>query len=159
MVGPLDGASLLALMTGSDNPERAIHGEYLAEGVLAPMFMIRTGAWKFIHTPTDPDQLFDLDADPLEQTNLATSPAQAARLADFRSRIAARHDIARLTRDVMASQQSRLMLFKALSAGKVYPWDFQPLRDASEQYTRNRQGVTERDRLSRFPKAPEPHKQ
>ena len=151
MVGPLDGESLLPLLTGPDDPERTIYGEYLAEGVVAPMFMIRSGTWKFIHCPGDPDQLFDIDADPLEQTNLAAAPAHAARVADFCARIAARYDMERLTRDVMSSQQSRLMLFKALSSGKYYPWDFQPLRDASEQYTRNRQGVTERDRLSRFP--------
>ncbi len=151
MVGPLDGESLLPLLTGADNPERTIHGEYLAEGVVAPMFMIRTGKWKFIHCAGDPDLLFDIDADPLEQVNLATAPAHGARVADFRASIAARYDVGRLTSDVMTSQQSRLMLFKALSSGKYYPWDFQPLRDASEQYTRNRQGVTERDRLSRFP--------
>jgi choline-sulfatase len=154
MVGPVDGKSLLPLIEGADKPERTIHGEYLAEGVVAPMFMIRSGKWKFIHTPTDPDLLFDLDADPMEQTNLAALPAQAERVATLRAEIAARHDVERLAGDVIASQQSRLMLFKALSAGKVYPWDFQPLRDASEQYTRNRQGVTERDQLSRFPRMP-----
>jgi choline-sulfatase len=156
MVGPLDGESLLPLMTGADNPERTIHGEYLAEGVLAPMFMIRTGRWKFIHTATDPDQLFDLAGDPLEQANLASSPEHAGRIAAFRADIARRYDEERLAREVMASQQARLLLFQSLSNGKQFPWDFQPLRDASLQYTRNRQGVTERDQLSRFPKAPTP---
>ncbi len=159
MVGPLDGASLLPLIEGNDDPERTIHGEFLAEGVVAPMFMVRTGKWKFIHCPGDPDQLFDLDADPLEETNLAARPEHTELVGDYRRRIAARHDVERLTAEVMASQQSRLMLFKALSAGKVYPWDFQPLRDASLQYTRNRQGVTERDQLSRYPAVPEAQKQ
>ena len=54
MVGPLDGESLLPLLTGPDDPERTIYGEYLAEGVVAPMFMIRTGKWKFIHCASDP---------------------------------------------------------------------------------------------------------
>jgi len=158
MVGPLDGRSLLPLIEGADHAERTIHGEFLAEGVVAPMFMIRSGKWKFIHCPGDPDQLFDLDADPLEETNLAAAPEHGAQVAGFRQQIVARYDIERLAAEVMASQQSRLMLFKALSAGKVYPWDFQPLRDASLQYTRNRQGVTERDQLSRFPAVPESRK-
>ena len=47
------------------------------------------------------------------------------------------------------------MMFKALKRGAHYPWDFQPLRDASEQYTRNHMSVTDRDLQSRFPRAPD----
>ena len=46
------------------------------------------------------------------------------------------------------------MMFEALKRGERFPWDFQPLRDASEQYTRNHMSVTDRDLASRFPKAP-----
>ena len=55
----------------------------------------------------------------------------------------------------MESQKARHMLFAALRRGSYFPWDFQPLRDASEQYTRNHMDVTGRDIQSRFPKAPE----
>ena len=34
--------------------------------------MLRRGDFKFIHTPSDPDQLYNVTADPLERTNLAT---------------------------------------------------------------------------------------
>ena len=37
------------------------------------------------------------------------------------------------------------MMFEALKRGNHFPWDFQPLRDASEQYTRNHMSVTDRD--------------
>ncbi len=47
------------------------------------------------------------------------------------------------------------MMFEALKRGHHFPWDFQPLRDASEQYTRNHMSVTERDLKSRFPQAPD----
>jgi choline-sulfatase len=40
--------------------------EYHAEGVTAPAAMIRSGRWKLIVCRGDPDQLFDLSADPLE---------------------------------------------------------------------------------------------
>jgi choline-sulfatase len=47
------------------------------------------------------------------------------------------------------------MMFEALKRGSHFPWDFQPLRDASEQYTRNHMSVTDRDLKSRFPHAPD----
>ena len=58
-------------------------------------------------------------------------------------------------KDVLESQQSRHVLFEALKRGNHFPWDFQPLRDASEQYTRNHMSVTDRDLQSRFPHAPD----
>ena len=50
-----------------------------------------------------------------------------------------------------ASQRARHTVFQALREGVAFPWDFQPKRVASEQYTRNSADVAERDRLARFP--------
>jgi choline-sulfatase len=72
----------------------------------------------------------------------------------FREEIAARFNIDLINHQVLESQQSRLMMFEALKRGARFPWDFQPLRDASEQYTRNHMSVTDRDLQSRFPPAP-----
>ena len=47
------------------------------------------------------------------------------------------------------------MMFEALRRGEHFPWDFQPLRDASEQYTRNHMPVTDRDLKSRYPRPPD----
>ena len=41
-------------------------GEYLAEGAIAPLVMIKRGRYKFVHSPVDPDQLYDLAEDPEE---------------------------------------------------------------------------------------------
>ena len=41
-------------------------GEYLAEGAIAPLVMIKRGRYKFVHSPVDPDQLYDLPEDPDE---------------------------------------------------------------------------------------------
>ncbi|WP_188515793.1 choline-sulfatase [Alsobacter metallidurans] len=150
---PVDGASLLPALEGRDEPDRTVVGEYLAEGVHAPMYMVRQGDWKLICCDTDPDQLFDLAADPHENQNLADDPAHAPRLAALKQALAS-FDSAAICREVVSSQQQRLLVFKALTKGNVYPWDFQPLRDASEQYTRNHRDVTETDILSRFPPAP-----
>ena len=40
-------------------------------------FMVRTKRWKYVHFESFPPQLFDLDADPHEQTDLGTSPEHA----------------------------------------------------------------------------------
>ena len=55
----VDGRSLAPHLRGAGGHDEAI-GEYLAEGAIAPMVMIRRGPFKFIHCPADPDQLYDL---------------------------------------------------------------------------------------------------
>jgi len=150
---PVDGRSLYPLLIGGmEDPDGTAWGEYLAEGAIAPIYMLRRGPWKFIHSPVDPDQLYNLADDPLELTNLAPVHPLTE---EFRAEVAAKFDIARIHREVLESQQSRHVLFEALKRGNHFPWDFQPLRDASEQYTRNHMSVTDRDLKSRFPHAPD----
>lgn len=152
---PVDGRSLHPLLGGAaEDGQATAWGEYLAEGAVAPLYMLRRGNWKFIHTPADPDQLFDLSADPDERVNLAEDTRHRAQAQAFRREVEHAFDIALITRQVLESQQSRLMMFEALRRGAHFPWDFQPLRQASEQYTRNHMSVTDRDLKSRFPAAP-----
>jgi choline-sulfatase len=148
----VDGRSLLPLLHGAkEDPQATAWGEYLAEGTVSPMYMLRRGPWKFIHAPTDPDQLFNLVDDPNELNNLADKHPIAK---SMRAEVEAKFDIARINTEVLQSQQARLMMFEAMKNGSHFPWDFQPLRKASEQYTRNHMSVTERDLQSRFPQAP-----
>ena len=150
---PVDGRSLYPILIGGMEDEQGTAwGEYLAEGAVAPMYMLRRNQWKFIHSPVDPDQLFNLEDDPEELANLA--PAHPL-TAQFRAEVESKFDIPRIHREVLESQQSRHMMFEALKHGHHFPWDFQPLRDASEQYTRNHMSVTDRDLQSRFPNAPD----
>ncbi len=150
---PVDGRSLYPLLIGGmEDPNGTAWGEYLAEGAIAPLYMLRRGPWKFIHSPVDPDQLYNVDDDPEERTNLAPRHPLSA---EFRAEVEAKFDIPRIHGEVLESQQARLMMFEALKRGHHFPWDFQPLRDASEQYTRNHMSVTERDLKSRFPQAPD----
>jgi choline-sulfatase len=148
----VDGRSLVAQLEGAEeNPEATAWGEYLAEGAVAPLYMLRRGPWKFIHSPVDPDQLFNLVDDPLELNNLSSHPMAKT----FRAEVEAKFDIPKIHAAVLESQKSRLMMFEAMKHGGHFPWDFQPLRDASEQYTRNHMSVTERDLKSRYPQAPD----
>jgi choline-sulfatase len=101
--------------------------------------------------PGDPDQLFDVDADPLELRNLASDGEHDAEARAFREEAEAHWDLDAIDGSVRASQQARLAVFQALARGRPYPWDFQPARPASEQYTRNTMDVAERDQRSRFP--------
>jgi choline-sulfatase len=150
---PIDGKSLYPLLHGAtDESDASTWCEYLAEGTVAPMYMLRRGPWKFIHTPTDPDQLFNLLDDPNELNNLA--PAHPLSKV-MRNDVQAKFDIPKIHANVLESQQARLMMFEAMKKGSLFPWDFQPLRKASEQYTRNHMSVTDRDLQSRFPQAPD----
>ncbi len=52
--------------------------------------MVRTKDWKYVHDPMgDLDELYDLVADPWEQSNVAADPGNAAVISDMRRRLAA----------------------------------------------------------------------
>ena len=51
---------------GADE-EREVVGEYMAEGAVSPIVMIRRGSMKFVRCAADPDQLYDLATDPFER--------------------------------------------------------------------------------------------
>jgi choline-sulfatase len=148
---PIDGRSLLPHLSRTGGHDE-VFGEYLAEGVVAPMLMIRRGTEKFIHTPGDPDLLYDVARDPDEQTNLASDPAQAARVAAYRDEIARRWDIAALHAQVLASQRRRRFVAEALRRGRQTAWDWLPPRDASRMYVRTAMPLEDLEAMARFPR-------
>ena len=70
-----DGSSVLPFVDGT-GADRTVVGEYLGEGAVAPIFMVRrrddAGDWKYVWSQPDPPQLYDLATDGAELTNLAT---------------------------------------------------------------------------------------
>jgi choline-sulfatase len=146
-----EGMSLVPVLHGRAMPERAVLGEYLAEGALAPILMIRRGPWKFIWSEPDPPMLFDLERDPEELDNLAAAPGQASIVGEFVAEIRRLWDPARLRDDVLKSQRSRRLAFDALMTGRHASWDFQPLHDAAHQYARNHRDLDQVERTRRFP--------
>ncbi len=148
----LDGRSLLPLAEGrgEDDPD-VTYVEYLAECTGAPLFMIRRGRWKYSQCEGDPPQLYDLETDPKELTNLAADPAQAERVAAFAAEVAERWDAEALRRQVMASQRRRRVVHAAMEVGSLTSWDYQPKRDAAQEYVRNHMDWTVAAERSRFP--------
>jgi choline-sulfatase len=143
----MDGTSLIA---SASQARGSVICEYHAEGVYAPAAMIRDERFKLIVCRDDPDQLYDLDADPLELSNLAAQPEHASSAAVLRSGLNERLDLSAIERRVLASQRERRLVAAALSAGEVAAWDYQPHVDASTQYVRTREDLYHLQRAARL---------
>jgi choline-sulfatase len=146
----LDGISLLPLVSGTGGSARRVIAEYAAEGAIAPIVMIRAGAFKYIHCESDPPLLFNLDSDPHETRNLAPDSLDADP-ARFRALVAETWDLAAFNADVLASQARRRLVYAALRNGAYFPWDFQPLQKASERYMRNHLDLNQLEASARLP--------
>jgi choline-sulfatase len=149
--GPLDGRSLMATLAAEHDVARGpVVSEYHAEGVRCPAAMIRDGDLKLIVCAGDPDQLYDLCADPHERSNLAAQPEHAATVSRLRDVLAERLDLPEIEQRVLASQRERHLVARALAQGEVTAWDFQPHVDASMQYVRSRQDLYQLQRRARL---------
>ncbi|MEK9961657.1 MAG: sulfatase-like hydrolase/transferase, partial [Rhodobiaceae bacterium] len=148
---PVDGRSLAPMARGGDEDDGCAIGEYCAEMTASPVFMIRRGAWKYVHCDDDPPQLYNLDDDPLERINLAADPGCAQIAADFAAEVVSRWDSATLRDDVIASQAARRVVHRAMQTGRRTDWDYTPPRDAAEEYVRNHIDWTVAAARTRFP--------
>ena len=129
----LDGHSRAGLLRGTgDLPHEPVLGEYLSEGVTAPQVMVRHGAHKLIRCPGDPDLLYDHGSDPDERENLATSDAAA--LAGLAAIADARWDLPALREQMLASQERRRLVVRALATGTLTAWDHRVPDDGPDRY-------------------------
>ncbi|MEL7100240.1 MAG: choline-sulfatase [Pseudomonadota bacterium] len=126
--------------------------EYAAEASYAPLVCLRYGKWKYTRCALDPDQLFDLEADPHERVNLAEVPEHQGTRDALRVKSEARWDLTRFDAEVRASQARRWVVYEALRKGGYYPWDYQPLQKASERYMRNHLDLNTLEERARFPR-------
>ena len=152
----LAGRSLLGLLQDrpDDGPaeKREVVGEYMGEGAIAPIVMIRRSDLKYVHSPVDPDQLYDLEVDPHERVNLAADPDWSARVKEFRDRVDRDWDMDALFADVVADQARRRLVNAALRTGKVTPWDYTPPIDGTNEYMRNHLDLNVVEQTARFPR-------
>ncbi len=147
---PIDGRSLLPHLNGKGGHDEVI-GEYMGEGAIAPLFMIRRGKYKYICSQPDPDQLFNLESDPNELINLAQNPAYSEIVTQFKQEAEQRWDTGTIIHQVILSQRRRRMVSHALKQGKQTPWDYQSIADASTMYMRNNIDLDDLEKRARFP--------
>lgn len=146
-----DGTSLLPYAHGADRVD-PVAMEYAAEGSYAPLVCLRSGRWKYVHCALDPDQLFDIEADPHELNNLADVEKHQAVLLHLKAQADERWDLARFDADIRQSQARRWVVYEALRNGAYFPWDYQPLQKASERYMRNHMDLNILEENQRFPR-------
>ncbi len=149
--GWTDGESLVPVIAG-DKQRAAVPIEYAAEGSYAPMVALVEDRYKYIVCDLDPDQMFDLEQDPHELTNLAADPDWAHIAGPLRQQIDTRWDLASYDDAVRHSQSRRLIVYQALRNGNYFPWDYQPLQQASERYMRNHMDLNVLEEAQRFPR-------
>ncbi|KAF2493401.1 choline-sulfatase [Lophium mytilinum] len=150
---PVDGNSLFNYLV-IDRPGRdEVFGEYMGEGTISPVMMIRRGKWKYVTSPVDPPQLFDLVSDPKEIFNLAISekPEHAGVLAAFEDEAQKKWDFKAIHADVLKSQRQRRLCYSALKKGRWESWDYQPIDDAREKYIRSHIPLDDLERRARYP--------
>ncbi|MEM7342840.1 MAG: choline-sulfatase [Chloroflexota bacterium] len=148
---PIDGRSLLPLATGdTDSVDEAI-GEYCAEMTPYPVYMIRRGQYKYIHCESDSPLLFDLKSDPDELTNRADDPTLSDLVAAFAAEVQRRWDSEAIREDVIKAQKQRRAVHAAMETGSLTSWDYNPPRDASQEYVRNHMDWTVAAAKTRFP--------
>jgi hypothetical protein len=123
------------------------------------MMMIRRGDWKYITCPADPDQLYNLAADPKELINLASlSPKHplittevSNILAAFVAEANAKWDMKAITSAVLISQRQRRLVWSALKTGKFTSWDHNPQDDGREKYIRSHMALDDLELKARYP--------
>ncbi|MGH9469012.1 MAG: choline-sulfatase [Terriglobia bacterium] len=125
----VDGRSLLGLLKGEESGgERAVVAEYLGEGTIEPVRMIRRENYKYITVNGYPPQLFDLSADPHETVNAAGRAEYAQAERRLRELAEKDWDGPALKRAVIENQEERRVVWRSTHQhGQPPHWDFQPV--------------------------------
>ncbi len=139
-ISDLDGHSLAGLLVddGAAWDNRVI-SEYTGEGVSTPCRMLRRDDLKYIYTHGHPPLLYDLAADPLEQTNVAGRADLAAAEAALAREILDGWDPAWVEAQCRQSQKERLFIQKATEGVPDYAYIARAGDDA--RYVRNASAV------------------
>jgi len=149
---PMDGVSMmphLKGLTGNDT----VFAEYMGEGTIAPLVMIRRGPWKYIRCPADPPQLFNLARDPKELINLSTStdPEDQKAFKAFEDEADAKWNLQAITDDVLATQRRRRFVAAALKQGRWESWDYKVPENSQNKYIRSHMDLDDLELRARYP--------
>lgn len=88
--GDLDGTSLLDALI--DRPERVLRQDLYLEFhglrfLYSQRALVTDDGWKYIFTPGDRDEVYDLNNDPAEMNNLCFDPEAVSKVAELQERI------------------------------------------------------------------------
>ncbi len=110
----IDGQSLVPHLTQTGGHDEAI-GEYLAEGAIAPIVMIRRGRCSFIRAPIPTSST---TSRPIRSNATTSRPMHVMRRWSHRfARRSTRWNLAALHEDVLKSQRRRHFHFNATTQG------------------------------------------
>ena len=139
----LEGRDLAATKSSSQEPERPVYAEYLAEATPSPMLMIRKGRYKFIWSDHDPILLFDLENDPNELTNIASDESQRATVELFEALMREKWDAETLTARIVQSQKRRRLILDGYVYGQKPRWNHDESDDDKVIWYRGDQGYND----------------
>jgi choline-sulfatase len=111
----LPGRSLVKI-ANSPPQGRVAFGEYHAAGSITAMYMVRKGRWKYIHHVGYRPELFDLEADPGETTDLGESPAHREILAMMEAELRRIVDPEKVCERAFADQEAKIAKFGGVTA-------------------------------------------
>lgn len=129
---PIDGKSLYPALLG-EKAHDEVFGEYMGEGTISPVVMIRRGRYKYISSLVDAPQLFDLENDPFELHNLAADSNHAAVASNFKHEVSKKWALQEIHDTIVKSQRQRRLCWEALNEGAWESWDYQPKDDATKK--------------------------
>ena len=81
----LPGTSLISIARSDDQKDRVVFSEYHGAASVSGVFMLRKGSFKYIHYVSFSPELFDLEKDPEELTNLSEMPEYSEIIDQFRA--------------------------------------------------------------------------
>ena len=96
--------------------------------------------------------MFNLETNPNELNNLATTPEHQAVVAQLSAEVDSRWDLDAFDAAVRQSQACRWVVYEALRQGGYYPWDYQALQQASERFMRNHMDLNQLEEAKRYPR-------
>jgi len=99
--------SLWEIAAGAQ-PDRTVMSEYHAVASITGSFMIRHGRWKYVHHVGYRPELFDLESDPGETTDLAERPDMAAVIAECKAALLRICDPDAVSAEAFADQHRRI---------------------------------------------------
>lgn len=122
---PFDGQSLAPLIAGAaENRDAVVVSEYLGEGAIEPMRMVRQGGHKYITVNGYAPQLYDLQSDPEETENRAGSAKYRGVEKTLAERANSGWDGPALKKAVLTDQQQRILLRAIAKESESPRWDY-----------------------------------